>query len=52
LAIELFCTIGIVAFFYIWYYTYYSKKVKTRTISQQRKLDATFKLLPAPQQGY
>jgi hypothetical protein len=34
-----------VSFFFIWYRAYYSKKVKTRTISKQKELDAPFKLL-------
>lgn len=45
LSIELFSTIAIVAFFFIWYKSYYAKKITTRTVSKQKQLDAPFKLL-------
>jgi hypothetical protein len=51
IAIELFSTVGIVGFFFIWYYTYYSRKIRTRTVSKQKQLDKAFRLLNATERA-
>lgn len=45
LSIEFFSSVLIVLFFFTWYKVYYTRKIKTRTISKQKILDAPFKIL-------
>ncbi|MDR3257672.1 MAG: APC family permease [Mycoplasmataceae bacterium] len=48
--IEFFTTIGIVIFFFCWYKWYYGRKIKTRTVSQQKKFDEPFHVLSEQEQ--
>jgi hypothetical protein len=48
--IEFVTTFGIVIFFFCWYKWYYGRKIRTRTVNQQRKLDAPFRVLTEQEQ--